>query len=106
MSDQGSFSTLHINTSREWRGGERQTLLLAEGLHTGGHRTRVVCPPNSELEQRCRDQGIPVLPLKMRGEADLTAIDRLRRWIREETPDLVHTIPPTPTPSAVLPVGV
>ena len=91
MSDQGSFSTLHINTSREWRGGERQTLLLAEGLHTGGHRTRVVCPPNSELEQRCRDQGIPVLPLKMRGEADLTAIDRLRRWIREETPDLVHT---------------
>ncbi len=91
MSDQGSFSTLHINTSREWRGGERQTLLLAEGLHAGGHRTRVVCPPDSELEQRCRDQGIPVLPLKMRGEADLTAIDRLRRWIREETPDLVHT---------------
>ena len=91
MSEQGPYSTLHINTSREWRGGERQTLLLAEGLHAAGHRTRVVCPPDSELETRCRAVGIPVLPLRMRGEADLTAVDQLRRWIREETPDFVHT---------------
>lgn len=90
MSEQGPHSTLHINTSREWRGGERQTLLLAEGLHAGGHRTRVVCPPGSELEKRCRAGGIPVQPLRMRGEADLIAVDQLRRWIREETPDFVH----------------
>lgn len=91
MQQRGPFSSLHINTSREWRGGERQTLLLAQGLHDAGHRTRVVCPPGSELEKRCQAGGIPLLPLAMRGEADLKAVRQLRRWIREETPDFVHT---------------
>jgi len=91
MEQRGPFSTLHINTSREWRGGERQTLLLAQGLHDADHPTRVVCPPGSELEKRCGDAGITVHPLTMRGEVDLKAIRQLRRWIREETPDYVHT---------------
>ena len=94
MTVPGPFSTLHINTAREWRGGERQMLLLVEGLHQAGHRTRVICPPESKLESRCRQAGIPVHTLKMRGELDLNAIDQVRRWIREETPDIVHTHTP------------
>ena len=34
--------TLHIDTSRTWRGGQNQVLLTVLGLRKRGHRTALV----------------------------------------------------------------
>jgi L-malate glycosyltransferase len=88
--DKERLKTLHINTERTWRGGEAQTLNLVRGLVRAGHAADLVCQPGSPLAERAAAQGITVLPLRMRGEADLVAAWRIRRALARSGHDLVH----------------
>lgn len=81
---------LHINTERTWRGGEQQTLYLASGLHEQGVPTAMICQPGSPMEERTRAAGVPVFPVKMRGEWDLRALMAIRGIMRRERFDIVH----------------
>ena len=52
MPDSG-LSVAHINLARGYRGGERQTQLLAEGLSAAGWRQKLVARRGELLAQRC-----------------------------------------------------
>jgi glycosyltransferase involved in cell wall biosynthesis len=81
---------LHIDSGRDWRGGQRQVYLLAHGLRAGGHEPLVVGAPDSPLVARLRAQGLAVASVAMRGDLDLRAARRLRAVMRAWRPDLVH----------------
>jgi L-malate glycosyltransferase len=81
---------LHLNTESGWRGGEAQTLRLAEGLLARGHGCVLVSQPGSALLARAGARGLKTIPIAMRGEIDLLAARRLARVIREEKVDLLH----------------
>ena len=85
-----SWNLLHINTERDWRGGEAQTLLLAQGLQARGHRCDLAAPGGSPLESRAREMGLEVLPFTSRGEFDLKAIRRLALILHARSPSLIH----------------
>jgi len=73
----GPLSVLHVDASRQSRGGQRQLKLLTQGLHRRGVVQAVLCPPEAPL----RD-GLPVpawpLPAGRRGRATLhQAVERL-----------------------------
>lgn len=55
---------LLINFERGWRGGERQTLLTALGLHEQGLRPTVLARQGEPLAQRLAELGIPVIECK------------------------------------------
>lgn len=81
---------LHIDTSREWHGGQQQLLLLAEGLRRHGHEPLVVGAPHTVLAQRLRARGLAVATARMRASWDLTAARRLRALVRTWHPDVIH----------------
>jgi glycosyltransferase involved in cell wall biosynthesis len=81
------ISSLHLNTARSWRGGERQTLLLLEGLLRRGHQAALVCPPDTPLGRRATAEGIPVHALSMRGARDLM---KFRHLVRELNPQIIQ----------------
>jgi len=85
-----TLKTLHVNTQKTWGGGEQQTVLLATGLEARGHEATVVCQPGSPLSERCREAGLAVEEVRMRGEADLRAAWTLRSIIRRGDYDIVH----------------
>jgi L-malate glycosyltransferase len=85
-----SWNLLHVNTERNWRGGEAQTLLLAQGLQARGHRCGLAVPGGSPLEVRAREAGLGVLPFSSRGEFDLKAIRRLALILDARSPTLIH----------------
>ena len=74
-------------------GAERQVLLLVEGLARRGWRVTVVALAGSGGHPT-RDlvaAGAAFLSLEMRkGLADPRGWTRLRRWIRHESPDIIH----------------
>ncbi len=84
------MNILHINTEKTWRGGEQQTLYLAEGLAQKGIVSEIACQPGKELEKRARAKGLAVHPVPMKGEWDLAAVFRLRSIIRKRSIDIVH----------------
>ncbi len=84
------MKTLHLNTERTWRGGEQQTLYLAQGLIRRGHQADVVCPSGSELARRARAAGVSVKETTIRGEVDAAAVFRIARWLRDGGYDVIH----------------
>jgi L-malate glycosyltransferase len=85
--------SLHVDTARTWRGGQNQVLLTVNGLRAIGHRAALVAHPHGELRRRA-SEGLELVPLAPRTEADFTAAWRLARVIRRLAPDIIHAHDP------------
>jgi glycosyltransferase involved in cell wall biosynthesis len=85
-----SLTIMHINTERGWRGGERQTLWLAQGLARAGHRSLLVARPGQPLAERATEAGIELIPATPGSELDLAAARWIRRAILANGVDIVH----------------
>jgi len=72
----------HIDTAKDFRGGQDLLLSLARGLHQRGHRQIIACPEVSPLARRAAAEQLDVMPLE--------TIGQLRARIREEQFDIVH----------------
>ena len=81
---------LHLDSSREWRGGQRQVYLLARGQRELGQEPLVIAAPDAPLVQRLRSAGIAAAEVRMRGDWDLAAATRVRAVLRTWNADVVH----------------
>jgi glycosyltransferase involved in cell wall biosynthesis len=81
---------LHLDSGREWRGGQRQVYLLARGLREHGHEPLVIAAPEAPLIRRLRSAGIAAAAVRMRGDWDLAAARRVRAVLRTWNADLIH----------------
>ncbi|MEQ8763441.1 MAG: glycosyltransferase family 4 protein [Planctomycetota bacterium] len=84
------MKVLHINTERTWRGGEQQTLYLADGLHRRGHDSHVLCPPGAPLGEKARSLGLETFEFSLRGELNPMAIGRIAKLLKKVKYDVVH----------------
>src|SRR5438067_2014251 len=97
--------SLHIDTARTWRGGQNQVLLTVNGLRAIGERAALVAHPDGELRRRVAE-GLELIPIAPRSEADLRAGWRLARVIRRLAPDVVHAHDPHGVAMASLALSV
>jgi glycosyltransferase involved in cell wall biosynthesis len=81
---------LHIDSGRKWRGGQRQVLLLAEGLKRRGHTPLILAAADSPLLERSGASGIEAHPIVMRTDWDFRAARTVRSVIQESEIDVVH----------------
>jgi glycosyltransferase involved in cell wall biosynthesis len=85
--------SLHIDSAREWRGGQSQVKYTVMGLRALGHRAVLVAHPEGELLKRM-SEGLDLIPLAPRSEIDLAAAWRLSRLLKQLRPDVVHAHDP------------
>lgn len=81
---------LHLDSGRDWRGGQRQVLLLARGQREQGHEPLVVAAPDSPLLHRLRGAGLAASAVRMRADWDVAAARRIRALLHTWRPDIVH----------------
>lgn len=81
---------LHLDSGRDWRGGQRQVYLLAREQRKRGYEPLVVTPPESPLGNRLRQEGVAVCAAPMRAEWDLRAARRIRELVHTWRPEVVH----------------
>ena len=93
--------SIHVDTARTWRGGQRQVLLTILGLRELGHRALLVAHPEGELAQRA-SEGHDLIRLAPRTEVDLHAGWKLSRIIKDLKPDVVHAHDPHAVAAASL----
>src|SRR5690606_2343696 len=84
------LTVMHIDTERGWRGGERQTLWLAQRLARAGHRSLLVARPGQPLAERAAAAGWAVIPSTPGSELDIAAARWIRRAILVNEVDVVH----------------
>ena len=81
---------LHVDSGGEWRGGQRQLLLLARALRDRGYEPLIVAAPGSALVQRLRRAGLATSAIPIRGDWDLVAARRIRALARTWNAEVVH----------------
>lgn len=81
--------SVHVDTARGWRGGQRRVLLTVLGLRARGHRAALVVHPDGELRRRA-SEGTDLYPFAPRMAMDLSAAWQLSRLMRGLQPDVVH----------------
>ena len=85
------LTILHTEASPGWGGQEIRILSEASVFAKGGFRVLIACQPNAPLGREAQRRGLTVRHMAMRGAADVRACWRLRRLMRTEAVDLVHT---------------
>jgi len=80
----------HLDTGRQWRGGQEQLWLLLRGMRERGHQQWVACPAGSPLAARAAREDFPVWPLPGSAALDPRRLLSLRRRLRENSCDIVH----------------
>jgi len=71
-------------------GGPQQVIYLIKALQQRGHDNTLVCPPGAAIDSVAREAGIRVQNLFCAGDLDLPFAYRLRQFLKEHCPDLMH----------------
>ena len=84
------MTIIHVETGRRLYGGALQVLYLVRGLLRRGVPSVILAPTGSQVASTARAWGLPTDEFRYRGEADLTAIWRMKRRFRKSRALLVH----------------
>jgi len=79
---------MHVDGS-EFRGSERQALLIAAGLRARGHEVVVSCRAKGPVPDTFAAEGFRLTSARPRGDADLVSGLAFAGWLRRERPDAV-----------------
>ncbi len=72
-----ALSILHLDTGREWRGGQQQAAYLHQKLLEQGIESLMICPKNSPMARYCIERKLPVQPIKIIHSLDIFAARRI-----------------------------
>jgi glycosyltransferase involved in cell wall biosynthesis len=79
---------LHIDTGKEWRGGQRQVYFLHKGLLEKGFESFVAANKNGKLVDKISENCIP---FKFSNEIGISTFLSLKKIINDLNPDIVHS---------------
>ena len=82
------MKVLHIDTGSEWRGGQRQALLLHEGLLENGVESYLAGNESGKLIKKCKKN---CLTYAYKGEINPISVINLKKIINNIKPDIVHS---------------
>lgn len=88
------MKVVHVDTGMEWRGGQSQVLLLAQGLMNYDCNTMIIAKEGSRLLERAVAEGVPARGLPLRFEADLSSAHALSEIAGSEADTLFHAHTP------------
>lgn len=82
---------LHVDTATEWRGGQNQIVLTAEGEAARGHEVLIFANEEGELAARASRAGLPVHPAAVgRGDLSFRTVAAIRESVLAFCPDVIH----------------
>ncbi len=85
-----SLKILHIDTAKEWRGGQQQAVYLHRSLIEQGYSSDLACQPGSRYESYCIENQVPYFAVKMRGEYDFVSGWKIAGYCRKNRIHIIH----------------
>jgi glycosyltransferase involved in cell wall biosynthesis len=79
-----------VDSGREWRESQGQVLTVARELGKKGYSAQLVLEPGSELFRKASEEGLPTLPLRMRGRMGWAVRGKLARAMKAHRCKLAH----------------
>ncbi|MCB9480665.1 MAG: glycosyltransferase [Desulfobacteraceae bacterium] len=84
------ISVMHIDTDRQWRGGQQQGFYLHKKLLEKDISSVFLCQPGSLLNEKLESENLLYLTMKINGEADFLAGKKIAGICREKNINILH----------------
>ncbi len=84
------MKVLHLDTGREWRGGQQQVLHLTHGLEDRGVTSVVATPQDSPIAHRLQDEGLPVIEFPYTRHFAPRTIQAFQKVLADQQWDILH----------------
>jgi glycosyltransferase involved in cell wall biosynthesis len=81
---------LHVDSGRDWRGGQNQVLLSCLGMAARGHEVALACRRGSPLHERARQAGVIVRPVDFGGDLAPWPMLQVARALRDLRPEIIQ----------------
>ncbi|MBN1300955.1 MAG: glycosyltransferase family 4 protein [Melioribacteraceae bacterium] len=88
--EKQSIKVLHIDTEKDWRGGQQQVAYLHEHLFSEGIDSFLVCKYSSKLGEYSLKHNLPYKEIPIHSEADLIAAFKISRICRLRGINIIH----------------
>jgi glycosyltransferase involved in cell wall biosynthesis len=85
------MNILQLISSARTSGAEKHLVILSERLRQRGHNVVAVCPPGGWLTGQLQAANIPSREMPMHGPRSSRTVLELRKLIREEQIDVIHS---------------
>jgi glycosyltransferase involved in cell wall biosynthesis len=94
---------LHVDTATEWRGGQNQIVLTAEGQAASGHDVLIFANERGELASRALQASLKVHRAAVgRGDLSLRTLRAIGDAVRGFAPEVIHVHESHGLPGAIL----
>jgi glycosyltransferase involved in cell wall biosynthesis len=90
MNSISALRIAHIDTGLSLRGGQRQMLMLAQGLRERGHDQVIVCIEGTPLEEQARRESFRVFALPTHDPWHAFGIQLWRNQLKTWAPHILH----------------
>jgi glycosyltransferase involved in cell wall biosynthesis len=80
----------HIDTEKQWRGGQQQAFYLHKSLCQSGIPSIMICKKDSIMSKKCLENGLPFKCLPLLSEVDLYSALALIRLIKRNKAKILH----------------
>jgi glycosyltransferase involved in cell wall biosynthesis len=80
---ENEIRVLHIDSQKEWRGGQQQAVNLYEALRAKGYQTMFACSSNSKLKSYFVERKLPFFEVAMFGEIDFISAFKISIYCRK-----------------------
>ena len=82
---------VHVDTSKTWRGGQRQVAYLIRELEKKNFFTHLICQPGSKLAEFCKKGNLSHSEIQVQGELDFLAAYKISKVLRNNEAHILHT---------------
>jgi len=82
---------MHIDTTKTWRGGQRQVAHLMREMKKNDLWSHLICQPKSKLAEFCDKEQLSFSEIPLRGELDLFAAYKISILLRYYKVHILHT---------------
>ena len=77
------IKVLHIDSQKEWGGGQQQAVYLYEAMRAKEYKTMFACLPNSKLSSYFKKHNIPLFKINMFGEIDFISAFKIASFCKK-----------------------
>jgi glycosyltransferase involved in cell wall biosynthesis len=85
-----ALSILHLDTGKEWRGGQQQAIYLYQKLLASGIESLMICPRKSPMKRYCAENKLPVKTLSVKHSLDVFTAFRISQIARQRRASILH----------------
>lgn len=85
-----SMKILQMNSMNIWGGGEVHVLLLCRQLLALGDEVTLVCRLGSAIDQKAKEEQLPVLNLPLKGAIDIKSAWAIANYCKENSIGIIH----------------